>query len=213
MSLDTLLVANRGEIACRIFRTARSMGIRCVAVFVEADEDAPFVREADKSIRLDSYLNAEAIVAEAATARAAELANAEAIDAKQKQLIAEGRTGPQDHAPSRPRSVEAGGVRHLCEFARRTGAHVYIVHTSCKQAVDEANAARARGVEVFVEAVAPHLVLDCTYAARPDFEGAKWVMSPPLRDAVEPGNLWAAMGRGVIVSVGTDHAPFNFHGQ
>ena len=65
MSLDTLLVANRGEIACRIFRTARSMGIRCVAVFVGADKDAPFVSEADESIRLDSYLNADAIVAAA----------------------------------------------------------------------------------------------------------------------------------------------------
>ncbi|MEE2769321.1 MAG: biotin carboxylase N-terminal domain-containing protein [Actinomycetota bacterium] len=65
MSLDTLLVANRGEIARRIFRTARSMGIRCAAVFVEADEEAPFVSEADESIRLDSYLNAGGIVAAA----------------------------------------------------------------------------------------------------------------------------------------------------
>jgi len=139
--------------------------------------------------------------------------NAEAIDAKQQQLLAEGKTGPQWHEPSRPRSVEAGGVRHLCEFAERTGAHVYIVHTSCGEAVDYANAARARGVNVFVEAVAPHLVLDKTYAERPDFEGAKFVMSPPLRDASEHAALWDGLASRDIVTIGTDHAPFNFHGQ
>ena len=139
--------------------------------------------------------------------------NADAIDTMQKQLIAEGKTGPQWHEPSRPRSVEAGGVRHLCAFAEQTGAHVYIVHTSCEEAVEQANAARARGVNVFVEAVAPHLVLDKTYAQRGNFEGAKYVMSPPLRDASEPPHLWQALAAGDMVSIGTDHAPFNFSGQ
>ncbi len=139
--------------------------------------------------------------------------NADAIDTMQKQLIAEGKTGPQWHEPSRPRSVEAGGVRHLCAFAQQTGAHVYIVHTSCEEAVEQANAARAMGVNVFVEAVAPHLVLDKSYAQRGDFEGAKYVMSPPLRDASEPPQLWQALAAGDMVSIGTDHAPFNFSGQ
>ena len=139
--------------------------------------------------------------------------NAQAIDVMQKQLIAEGKTGPQWHEPSRPRSVEAGGVRHLCAFAERTGAHVYIVHTSCGEAVEQANAARARGVNVFVEAVAPHLVLDKTYAERDDFEGAKYVMSPPLRDASEHTHLWSGLAARDIVTIGTDHAPFKFHGQ
>jgi dihydropyrimidinase len=139
--------------------------------------------------------------------------NADAIDGMQKQLIAEGKTGPQWHEPSRPRQVEAGGVRHLCEVAKQSGAHVYIVHTSCKQAVDEANAARDNGVNVFVEAVAPHLVLEKTYAERPDFEGAKYVMSPPLRDAAEGPHLWDSLATGDIVTIGTDHAPFTFNEQ
>ena len=66
----TLLVANRGEIACRIFRTARGMGLRTVAVFVDADADALFVREADEAVRIDSCLDGDAIVA-AATATGA----------------------------------------------------------------------------------------------------------------------------------------------
>jgi dihydropyrimidinase len=98
--------------------------------------------------------------------------NAEAIDLKQKQLIAEGKTGPEWHEPSRPRSVEAGGVKHLCEFAERTGATVYVVHTSCGEAVNRAMEAKANGVNVTVEAVVPHLVLNKTFAERPDFEGA-----------------------------------------
>lgn len=139
--------------------------------------------------------------------------NAEAIDQMQTRLISEGKTGPEWHEPSRPRSVEASGVNHLCTFAELTGAHVYIVHTSCEQALNEAKDAKARGVNVWVEAVAPHLVLDKTYAERPDFEGAKFVMSPPLRDKEEHEILWKALAAGDIQTIGTDHAPFNFGDQ
>jgi len=139
--------------------------------------------------------------------------NAEQIDSMQKKLIADGKTGPQWHEPSRPRSVEAGGVQHLCEFAERTGATVYVVHTSCGEAVKQAMDARDRGVDVTVEAVIPHLVLDKTYAERPEFEGAKYVMSPPLRDSEEHDALWSGLTNGEILTIGTDHAPFNFHGQ
>ena len=139
--------------------------------------------------------------------------NAEAIDLKQKQLIAEGKTGPEWHEPSRPRSVEAGGVKHLCEFAERTGATVYVVHTSCREAVNRAMEAKANGVNVTVEAVVPHLVLNKTFAERPDFEGAKFVMSPPLRDAEEHEALWNGLVNGEVLTIGTDHAPFNFNGQ
>ena len=139
--------------------------------------------------------------------------NADAVDSMQKQLIEEGKTGPEWHEPSRPRSVEAGGVAHLCEFAERTGASVYIVHTSCGVAVDKAMEACNRGVDATVEAVIPHLVLDKTYAERPDFEGAKFVMSPPLRDAEEHDALWSGLADGSISTIGTDHAPFNFSGQ
>ncbi|MBT7817694.1 MAG: dihydropyrimidinase [Polaribacter sp.] len=139
--------------------------------------------------------------------------NAEAVDAMQKRFIAEGKTGPQWHEPSRPRCVETDGVSHLCAFAELTGAHVYIVHTSCQSAVEQAMKARDRGVNVCVEAVAPHLVLDKTYAERLDFEGAKYVMSPPLRDAQEHEYLWNALANGQMLTIGTDHAPFNFSGQ
>jgi dihydropyrimidinase len=139
--------------------------------------------------------------------------NAEAIDAMQRSLIGASRTGPEWHGASRPPVVEASGVHHICSFAALTGAHVYTVHTSCDDAVREALNARYRGVDVWVEAVAPHLVLDETYAARPDFEGAKYVMSPPLRDKRHQDVLWNGLRARSISTIGTDHAPFTFKGQ
>jgi dihydropyrimidinase len=139
--------------------------------------------------------------------------NAEAIDAMQRSLLAAKKTGPEWHGPSRPPVVEASGVHHLTSFASLTGAHVYTVHTSCDDAVREALAARYRGVDIWVEAVAPHLVLDETYAALPEFEGAKYVMSPPLRDKRNQDVLWNGLRARSISTIATDHAPFTFEKQ
>ena len=135
--------------------------------------------------------------------------NAEAIDAMQQTLVAAGKTGPEYHYVSRPPVVEAEGVHHSLTFAELTGAHVYPVHTSCDEAVRTALGARYRGTNVWIEAVAPHLVLDKSYAERPDFEGAKYVMSPPLRDKRNQPVLWNAIRRRFISTIGTDHAPFD----
>ncbi len=139
--------------------------------------------------------------------------NAELVDAMQRRLIAEGRTGPEWHEPSRPVSVEAEGVHHLATFAELTGAHIYTVHTSCEAAVRAGLEARARGVNIWIEAVAPHLVLDKAYAERPDFEGAKYVMSPPLREKRNQEFLWNHLRSRAISTIGTDHAPFDFATQ
>jgi dihydropyrimidinase len=139
--------------------------------------------------------------------------NAELVGELQAKLVAEGKVGPEWHEPSRPVEVEAEGCHHLMTFAELTGAHVYVVHTSCEEAVAVLSAARARGVKVWVETVLPYLVLDQTYAERPDFEGAKYVMSPPIREARHQPVLWAGLADGTIDTVGTDHAPFDFKTQ
>jgi dihydropyrimidinase len=139
--------------------------------------------------------------------------NAEAVAQLQRRLLAEGKTGPEWHEPSRPPAVEAEGVHHLATFAELTGAHVYVVHTSCEEALEAARRARARGVALWVETVIPYLVLDRTFAERPDFEGAKYVMSPPLREPRHRQVLWNALRAGQIDTVATDHAPFDFRGQ
>ena len=139
--------------------------------------------------------------------------NADAIDALQHALLAAGKTGPEWHGPSRPPVVEADGVHHLCTFAELLGTHVYIVHTSCEPAVRAALDARRRGVNVWIESVIPHFVLDETYAARPDFAGAKYVMSPPLRGKANQQVLWNGVKSRDISTIATDHAPFRFEDQ
>lgn len=139
--------------------------------------------------------------------------NAELVAQLQQRLLAEGKTGPEWHEPSRPPEVEASGVRHLATFAELTGAAVYVVHTSCDEALVAARQARERGVRIAVETVVPYLVLDRSYAERGDFEGAKYVMSPPLRERRHQQALWTALESGLIDTVATDHAPFDFHGQ
>jgi dihydropyrimidinase len=139
--------------------------------------------------------------------------NADLIAKLQAKLIAEGKTGPEWHEPSRPVRVEADGVHHFATFLEATGARGYVVHLSCEAALDAAIAARRRGVSLAIEVVAPHLVLDASYAERPGFEGAKFVMSPPLRARSDQRALWHALEAGLVDTVGTDHAPFDFVGQ
>ena len=131
----------------------------------------------------------------------------------QKKLVGEGKTGPEWHEPSRPVRVEAEGVHHLMTFAELTGTHVYVVHTSNDDAIRAAAAARRRGVRVWIETVAPYLVLDETYAQKPEFEGAKYVMSPPLRGKRHQDVIWNALSSRTVSTIATDHAPFDFKGQ
>ncbi|HRJ70969.1 MAG TPA: dihydropyrimidinase [Terrimicrobiaceae bacterium] len=131
----------------------------------------------------------------------------------QKKLLAAGITGTEGHYQSRPPRVEAEGVNHLMTFAEMTGAPVYIVHLSCREALEEALRARLRGVQVWVETLIQYLTIDKSYAERPGFEGAKYVMSPPLRDKSNQDVLWNALNQGLVNTVGTDHAPFDFGSQ
>ncbi|MEO5720291.1 MAG: dihydropyrimidinase [Chthoniobacterales bacterium] len=132
---------------------------------------------------------------------------------RQKELLTAGLTGPEQHHASRPPLVEAEGVHHLMTFAELTGAQVYIVHLSCEEALREALAARQRGVDVSIETLIQYLVLDKSYAEQADFEGAKFVMSPPLRDKRNQEVMWNGLRVGDIQTVGTDHAPFDFQTQ
>ncbi len=139
--------------------------------------------------------------------------NAELVARMQQQLIAAGKTGPEFHYTSRPPRVEAEGVSHLMAFAELTGAHTYLVHTSCQEALQEALAAKQRGINVWVETLIQYLLLDKTYAELPNFEAAKYIMSPPLREKSNQDVMWNALRQGFVSTLATDHAPFDFVGQ
>jgi dihydropyrimidinase len=136
--------------------------------------------------------------------------NADLVLELQKKLMAEGKTGPEWHHESRPPVVEAEGVHHLMTFAEMHDAHVYIVHLSCDEALREALAGKYRGVKVWVETLIQYLLIDKSYAERPNFEGAKFVMSPPLRDKRNQDILWNGLRHGLVSTLATDHAPFDF---
>ncbi len=139
--------------------------------------------------------------------------NADGIAETQKKLVAEGKLGPEWHEPSRPINVETGGCRHLMTFAEMTGAEVYVVHTSCRPAVEIIVEARKRGVKAWIETVAPYLTFNSSHAELPNFEGAKYIMSPPIRSREHGEFLWSALADGTIDTVATDHAPFDFATQ
>lgn len=135
--------------------------------------------------------------------------NAELVGQLQQQLLAEGKTGPEWHEPSRPESVEAEGTGRFATFLEQTGATGYVVHLSCAPALRAAVEAKLRGVKLYVESVLPHFLLDKSYAEREGVEGMKHVMSPPLRHERNQQVLWHALQAGMIDTVGTDHCPFD----
>jgi dihydropyrimidinase len=135
--------------------------------------------------------------------------NAELVGQLQQKLLSEGKTGPEWHEPSRPEAVEAEGTKRFATFLETTGAKGYVVHLSCAAALQEAMAAKAKGIDITIESVIPHFMMDKTYAERPNHEGAKFVMSPPLREKQNQEVLWRALEQGFIDTVGTDHCPFD----
>jgi len=149
------------------------------------------------------------LAAELGVITTAHCENAELVSQLQQQLLAEGKTGPEWHEPSRPEAVEAEGTGRFATFLEQTGAAGYVVHLSCLAALKAAVAAKLRGVWLYIEAVVPHFLLDKSYAERGGVEGMKHVMSPPLRDKGNLAALWDGLRAGLIDTVGTDHCPFD----
>jgi dihydropyrimidinase len=150
-----------------------------------------------------------ALAADLGVITTAHCENAELVAQLQQQLLDEGKTGPEWHEPSRPEAVEAEGTGRFGTFLEATGAAGYVVHLSCAPALRAAIEAKQRGVQIYIESVLPHFLLDKTYAERAGVEGMKRVMSPPLRDRRNLAVLWDALRAGLIDTVGTDHCPFD----
>jgi dihydropyrimidinase len=129
------------------------------------------------------------------------------------QLLAEGKTDPVYHGVSRPASMEGEAVHRAFKLAELAGCPAYIVHLSSRDALTEVQEARDRGVAAFAETCPQYLFLSHDDMARPDFEGAKFVCSPPLRPKDHQEDLWKGLASGDLQVVSTDHAPFNYKGQ
>jgi dihydropyrimidinase len=139
--------------------------------------------------------------------------NGDAISLKIAELMAAGKTEPKYHAQSRPPVMQADGVARAVRVAEFARAPVFIVHVSCESAMAELQRSRDAGNPAYGETCTQYLFLDETEYDRPDFEGAKYVFTPPLvgRENIEP--LWKGLKLGYLQEVSTDHCPFNFKGQ
>jgi dihydropyrimidinase len=135
--------------------------------------------------------------------------NGHAIDVLVERALAAGQTDPIHHALTRPEVVEAEATHRSVRLAELANASVYIVHVTCGLAADEIAAGQERGVKVSGETCLQYLTNTIEDLERPNFEGGLYVCSPPLREAHNQELLWAALDRGVLESVSTDHCPFN----
>ncbi|HEY3383211.1 MAG TPA: dihydropyrimidinase [Vicinamibacterales bacterium] len=134
--------------------------------------------------------------------------NGAVIDVLVREALAAGHTGPRFHASTRPPILEAEAVHRAIALAEAAAAPVYIVHLSTSGALEEVAAARRRGRPVYAETCPQYLVLsEDAYDAR-GFDGAKYVMSPPLRPAAMQASLWRGLAVGDLQVVATDHCPF-----
>jgi len=135
------------------------------------------------------------------------------IDVLVQQHLAEGKTDPVYHGLTRPAAMEGEAVHRVFKMAELAGAPAYIVHLSSRDALDALQEARDRGVAAYAETCPQYLYLSLDDLARPGFEGAKFVCSPPLRSKDHQDELWKGLAQGDLQIVATDHAPFNFKGQ
>jgi dihydropyrimidinase len=135
------------------------------------------------------------------------------IDEIVKRAVADGHTEPRWHAKTRPTRMEAEGVHRAIAIAEVAKVPLYIVHLSSSDALDEVKRARARGIDVMAETCPQYLLLDETIYDRPNFEGAKWVMTPALREKWNQEVLWEGLRFGHLATIATDHCPFCFKEQ
>lgn len=131
----------------------------------------------------------------------------------QNRLFAQGLTAPKYHALSRPPEVEGEATARAITMARLLDEPLYVVHVTCRQAVEAIERARMEGATVWGETCTQYLLLDDSVYEKPGFEGAAYVMSPPIRPKGHQEVLWNALAAGVLHTVATDHCPFRQEGQ
>ncbi|WKG13277.1 dihydropyrimidinase [Nocardia sp. PE-7] len=137
--------------------------------------------------------------------------NGIAIDVLVEQALARGNTSPYFHGTSRPWQMEEEATHRAIMLAQLTGAPLYVVHVSAKQAMEQIATARDKGQNVFAETCPQYLYLSLEeQLGAPGFEGAKWVCSTPLRSRAEghQDELWRFIRTGDVTAVSTDHCPF-----
>ncbi|HUK95452.1 MAG TPA: dihydropyrimidinase [Gaiellaceae bacterium] len=139
--------------------------------------------------------------------------NGDAIDVLVKKALAEGNTAPHFHALTRPPETEGEATNRAIQLARVAGCPLYVVHVSCQEAVEPIALAREKGWDVWGETCTQYFFVDYTFLERPNFEGAKYVYTPPPRDKANQDVLWNAVRTDILSAISTDHCAFLWDGQ
>jgi len=139
--------------------------------------------------------------------------NGDAIDVLVKEALAEGKTEPKFHALTRPPETEGEATNRAIQLARVAGCKLYVVHVSCQESVEPIELAREKGWDVWGETCTQYFFIDQSYLERPDFEGAKYVYTPPPRAKENHEVLWRAVENDVLSVISTDHCAFLWDGQ
>jgi dihydropyrimidinase len=137
----------------------------------------------------------------------------DAIDVLVKQALAEGKTEPKYHALTRPPETEGEATNRAIQLARVAGCRLYVVHVSCREAVEPIALAREKGWDVWGETCTQYFFVDYTFLERPSFEGGKYVYTPPPRPKENQEVLWQAVQSDVLSVISTDHCAFLWDGQ
>jgi dihydropyrimidinase len=139
--------------------------------------------------------------------------NGDAIDVLVKKALAEGHTEPHWHALTRPPETEGEATNRAVQLAHVAGCPLYVVHVSCREAVEPIQRAREAGWNVWGETCTQYLFVDYTFLERPNFEGAKYVYTPPPRPKENQDVLWNAVRTDVLSAISTDHCAFSWAEQ
>jgi dihydropyrimidinase len=134
--------------------------------------------------------------------------NGGVIDVLVKEALRQGHTAPKYHALTRPTRAEGEATGRAIALAEMAGVPIYIVHLSCADALEKVKQARDMGLPAYAETCPQYLFLSHADYEREGFEGAKYVMSPPLRDAWHQDVLWKGLRQNHLQVVSTDHCPF-----
>ena len=134
--------------------------------------------------------------------------NGDVIDVLVRRALAEGHTEPKWHALTRPPRAEAEATYRAICLAEMAGVPLYVVHLSSAEALEQITLARDRGLPAYAETCPQYLFLSYANYEEPGFEGAKYVMSPPLRAAGNEEKLWRGLAGNDLQAISTDHCPF-----
>lgn len=138
--------------------------------------------------------------------------NGDVIDQIVKETVAKGNKSPVYHGYARPTILEAEATHRVLAIAQAAGSPIRIAHVSCAEALAEIQTAQNKGAKVFAETTPHYLTKDISWLDLPDFEGAKYICSPPLREKWQQDVLWEGLRTGMLTTIGSDHAPVPFEG-